>query len=204
MPDTPLYGTVRAEAWHDVHPLIHGDRGSFAGRKACRSCAAPSSTSPSSACPTAATRTGPCGCGTRPGPLSLDELWRAYLARFDIEHAIRALKGILGLTAAKVRAPSSQQRARRNEPVSTQNGRQQPGQRRQDRTVGPVRLGLGDLTPEHRDFMTENHDLGVRGRLAAAQQHQPAKDPDHDQVEEAKGHKLRSCRNQLIGPNRRS
>ena len=29
LPDTPRYGTVRAEAWHDVHPLIHGDRGWF-------------------------------------------------------------------------------------------------------------------------------------------------------------------------------
>ena len=33
LPGTPLYGTVRAEAWHRVHPLIHGDRGWFAGRK---------------------------------------------------------------------------------------------------------------------------------------------------------------------------
>src|SRR5262249_30399139 len=33
LPDTPLYGTVRAQAWHGVHPLIHGDRGWFAGRK---------------------------------------------------------------------------------------------------------------------------------------------------------------------------
>ena len=33
LPDTRLYGTVRAEAWHDVRPLIHGDRGWFAGRK---------------------------------------------------------------------------------------------------------------------------------------------------------------------------
>ena len=32
LPGTPLYGTVTAEAWHDVHPLIHGDRGWFAGR----------------------------------------------------------------------------------------------------------------------------------------------------------------------------
>lgn len=39
-----------------------------------------------------------------PGPLSLDELWRAYLARFDIEHAIRTLKATPGLTAAKIRA----------------------------------------------------------------------------------------------------
>ena len=32
MPGTLLYGTVRAEAWHDVRH-IHGDRGWFAGRK---------------------------------------------------------------------------------------------------------------------------------------------------------------------------
>ncbi len=40
-----------------------------------------------------------------PAPLSLDELWRAYLARFDIEHAFKTLKHLLGLTAAKVRTP---------------------------------------------------------------------------------------------------
>jgi hypothetical protein len=34
-----------------------------------------------------------------PSPLSLDELWRAYLARFDIEHALKTLKHTLGLTA---------------------------------------------------------------------------------------------------------
>src|ERR1019366_2655180 len=38
-----------------------------------------------------------------PALLSLDELWRAYLARFDIEeHTFKFLKGVLGLTAAKV------------------------------------------------------------------------------------------------------
>jgi hypothetical protein len=45
-----------------------------------------------------------------PGPLSLDELWRAYLARFGIEHAIRTLKGTLDLTAAKVRTPEQADR----------------------------------------------------------------------------------------------
>jgi hypothetical protein len=34
--------------------------------------------------------------------------------------------------------------------------------------------------------MTEHHDLGVLGCLAAAEQHQPAEDPDDDQVEQAK------------------
>ena len=45
-----------------------------------------------------------------PGPLSLDELWRAYLARFDEEHAFRFAKGTLGLTAAKVRTPEQADR----------------------------------------------------------------------------------------------
>ena len=40
-----------------------------------------------------------------PAPLSCDELWRAYLARFDEEHAFKFAKGTLGLTAAKVRTP---------------------------------------------------------------------------------------------------
>ena len=31
LPGTPRYGTVRADAWRDVHPLIHGDRVYFAG-----------------------------------------------------------------------------------------------------------------------------------------------------------------------------
>ena len=97
-----------------------------------------------------------------------------------------------------------QQRARRDEPAGAQHGRQQPGQRCQDRPVGPVRLGPGDLAPEQRDLMTEDHDLRILGRLAAAQQHQLAEDPDDDQVEQAKGHKPRSCRNRLIRPNRRS
>ena len=40
-----------------------------------------------------------------PAPLSLDELWRAYPARFDIEHAFKFAKSTLGLTAARVRTP---------------------------------------------------------------------------------------------------
>ena len=31
LPDTPRYGTVHVGAWREVHPLIHGDRGWFAG-----------------------------------------------------------------------------------------------------------------------------------------------------------------------------
>ena len=111
LPGTPLYGTVRAGAWHGVHPLIHGDRGWFAGRAHLPVLRGtlihvtverlPDGRDPHRAM-------WPWHAG--PGPLSLDELWRAYLARFDIEHAIRTLKGTLGLTAAKVRDPGQADR----------------------------------------------------------------------------------------------
>jgi hypothetical protein len=111
LPDTSLYGTVRAEAWHDVHPLIHGDRGWFAGRK--KLPVLPGTLVhvtverlPDGRDPHRAMWLWHAG----PGPLSLDELWRAYLARFDIEHAFKLLKGTLGLTAAKIRAPEQADR----------------------------------------------------------------------------------------------
>ena len=45
-----------------------------------------------------------------PAPLSCDELWRAYPARFDEEHAFKFAKGHLGLAAAKVRTPQQADR----------------------------------------------------------------------------------------------
>src|SRR5690349_14194081 len=111
LPDTPLYGTVRAEAWHDVHPQVHGDRGWFAGRERLPVLRGTlihvtAERLPDGRDPHRQMWLWHAG----PGPLSLDELWRAYLARFDIEHAIRTLKGTLGLTAAKVRAPEQADR----------------------------------------------------------------------------------------------
>jgi hypothetical protein len=67
LPDTPLYGTVRAEAWHGVHPLIHGDRGWFAGRKHLPVLRGTLIHVTVERLPDAATRTAPCGCGT-PAP----------------------------------------------------------------------------------------------------------------------------------------
>ena len=111
LPDTPLYGTVRAEAWHGVHPQVHGDRGWFAGRDKLPVLRGTlvhvtAERLPDGRDPHRQLWLWHAG----PGPLSLDELWRAYLARFDIEHAIRVLKGTLGLTAAKVRAPEQADR----------------------------------------------------------------------------------------------
>ena len=107
LPDTPLYGTVRAEAWRDVHPQLHGDRGWFAGRgqdlPVLRGTLLHVTVDrlPDGRDPQRAMWLWHAG----PAPLSLDELWRAYLARFDIEHAFKTLKRALGLTAPKVRTP---------------------------------------------------------------------------------------------------
>jgi hypothetical protein len=64
--------------------------------------------------------------------------------------------------------------------------------------VSPVRLGPGNLTSEHRDLVTEQYDLRVLGCLLTAEQHQPAEDPDRDQVEQTESHKPRSWRRKTI------
>ena len=94
-----------------MHPLIHGDRGWFAGRKdlpVLRGTLVHVTVErlPDGRDPHRAMWLWHAG----PGPLSLDELWRAYLARFDIEHAFKFLKRALGLTAAKVRTPDQADR----------------------------------------------------------------------------------------------
>jgi hypothetical protein len=107
LPDTPLYGTVRVGAWHGVHPLIHGDRGYFADWDG---------DLPVLRGTVLRVRVEHLPDGRKPhktmwlwhagpAPLSPDELWRAYLARFDEEHAFKFAKSTLGLTAAKVRTP---------------------------------------------------------------------------------------------------
>ena len=84
--------------------------GSPAGRT-CRSCAAPSSTSPSSACPTAATRTAPCGYGTpAPAPCPSTSSGAPTSPGSTSSMPSSILKGTLGLTAAKVRAPEQADR----------------------------------------------------------------------------------------------
>jgi hypothetical protein len=112
LPCTPLYGTVRVDAWRGVHPLIHGDRGYFAGWQGklpvLRGTLLHVTVDhlPGGREPLKAMWLWHAG----PGPLSPDELWRAYLARFDEEHAFKFAKGTLGLTAAKVRTPAQADR----------------------------------------------------------------------------------------------
>ena len=112
LPGTPRYGTVRVDAWRGVHPVIHGDRGWFAGwdgdLPVLRGTVLRVTVEhlPDG-------RTPPKTLWlwhTGPAPLSCDELWRAYLARFDEEHAFKYAKGHLGLTAARVRTPEQADR----------------------------------------------------------------------------------------------
>jgi hypothetical protein len=112
LPDTPRYGTVRAGAWRGVHPLIHGDRGYFAGwdgeLPVLRGTLLRVSVEhlPDGRAPHKTMWLWHAG----PAPLSADELWRAYLARFDEEHAFKFAKGTLGLAAARVRTPEQADR----------------------------------------------------------------------------------------------
>jgi DDE superfamily endonuclease len=112
LPGTPLYGTVRVDAWHRVHPLIHGDRGWFADwdgdLPVLRGTVLRIIVEhlPDGRAPHKTMWLWHAG----PAPLSCDELWRAYLARFDEEHAFKFAKSALGLTAAKVRTPGQADR----------------------------------------------------------------------------------------------
>jgi DDE superfamily endonuclease len=112
LPGTPRYGTVRVDAWHQVHPLIHGGRGYFAGwdgdLPVLRGTVLRVTAGhlPDGRTPHKTMWLWHAG----PAPLSADELWRAYLARFDEEHAFRFAKGHLGLTAARVRTPEQADR----------------------------------------------------------------------------------------------
>jgi hypothetical protein len=170
LPDTPLYGTVRAGAWHRVHPLIHGDRGWFAGRKQLpvlhgTLVHVTVERLPDGRDPHRAMWLWHAG----PGPLSLDELWRAYLARFDIEHAFKLLKGTLGLTAAKVRDPGQADRWARlimaayaqlllARPLAA--GLRRPWEKQPDpaRPLAPGRV--------RRGFRNIRRDLGTPARVA--------------------------------------
>jgi hypothetical protein len=88
LPDTPHYGTVRIDAWHPVHPVIHGDRGWFKDNwhgelPILRGTLLRVLVDhlPDGRAPHKTMWLWHAG----PAPLSTDELWRAYLARFDEE-----------------------------------------------------------------------------------------------------------------------
>jgi DDE superfamily endonuclease len=113
LPGTAQYGTVRVDAWRPVHPVIHGDRGWFKDNwhgelPVLRGTLLRVLVEhlPDGRPPRKTMWLWHAG----PAPLAADELWRAYLARFDEEHTFRFLKGALGLAAARVRTPAQADR----------------------------------------------------------------------------------------------
>ena len=183
-PSAPRPGT-------GVHPLIHGDRGWFAGRKhlpVLRGTLIHVTVErlPDGRDPHRAMWLWHAG----PGPLSLDELWRAYLARFDIEHAFKLLKGTLGLTAAKVSAPEQADRwarllmaALRPAPARPAPGRRPApalGETPRSRPAAGHRAGSAGgfatsaATWEHPPVSRNPPDPGQAGPKAAAKAQLPA------------------------------
>jgi hypothetical protein len=53
-------------------------------------------------------------------------------------------------------------------------------------------LGARDLRPQHRDLMPQHEDLRVLSGVAARQEHQPAENPDYEQIGEANKHERRA------------
>jgi hypothetical protein len=62
---------------------------------------------------------------------------------------------------------------------------QQPGQRGQDRSVGPGQLRCPGLALEHGDLVAQHEDLGVLGSVGPGEQGEPAEYPEHRQVGES-------------------
>jgi hypothetical protein len=69
---------------------------------------------------------------------------------------------------------------------------QQPGLGSEHGTVSPVRPWTGDLPPQYRDLMPQHQDLCVLGGVTARQEHQPAGQPDHEQVHKTDQHERRA------------
>lgn len=105
--DTTRYGTVRASAWHRLHPRLtrraawedhEGPlpiiEGSIIGLRVDR---LPGDRNP----------TPVWLWHSRPTitPSEVDHLWQAFLRRFDIEHTFRFLKQTLGWTRPRIRTP---------------------------------------------------------------------------------------------------
>jgi len=107
----PRYGTITADAWHGVHPRLIG-RGRWAGHPI------PPIVKgtvirvevehlPK---PTARVKKTLWLWWSGTGEPDLDQCWRAYLRRFDIEHTFRFAKNTLGWTTPSLCTPEQADR----------------------------------------------------------------------------------------------
>jgi len=109
--DDPRYGTVRVQAWHNLHPRLHG-RGHWSDRDELPIVKGSVIRVNVERLPKSAGSVNKTlwlwwsGTGT-PG---LDRCFRAYLHRFDIEHGFRFQKGTLGWTTPSICTPEQADR----------------------------------------------------------------------------------------------
>jgi uncharacterized protein YeaO (DUF488 family) len=99
-------------------------------------------------------------------------------------YGYRALAGCLWPRAARRDDARLDGRPAEVAPGDAPRGRRHPGRRSQDRAVSSVQVRACDLTSQYRHLMAGHHDLRVLGFLATGQQQEPAKCPDHDQIED--------------------
>jgi len=107
----PRYGTIEVQAWHGLHPKLHG-RGRWAGA------ALPPIVRGSVIRvevehlprPTARAKKTLWLWWSGPGTPDLDVCWRAYLRRFDLEHTFRFVKQALGWTTPSLCTPQQADR----------------------------------------------------------------------------------------------
>lgn len=72
-----------------------------------------------------------------------------------------------------------------HDPVQRKVPGQQPCERCDHGPVSPVRLRPGDAAAQDRGFMPQYQDLHVLGGVASGEEHQPAEQPVHEQIDEA-------------------
>ncbi len=84
-----------------------------------------------------------------------------------------------------------QQRARRHDPMQPKALGQQPRQRGDHSTVGPVWLRADELTAHDGNLVPQHQDLHVLRSVAPREERQPAEQPDHEQIDKTEEHKGR-------------
>ena len=104
------YGTVRASAWHGLHPRL-GCRGHWANHDVPPIVAGTVIRVEVEHLPKPTSRTKKTLWLWAAGPgFDLDICWQSYLRRFDIEHTFRFLKNTLGWTTPALRTPEQADR----------------------------------------------------------------------------------------------
>ncbi len=95
---------------------------------------------------------------------------------------------VVATPGALYRYPA-EQRLGRDEKTTPPPSREQPAERREDRSVcGSVATATMELTLEHPDLVAEHHQLDVLVQSCPSARSQQTEDPARDEVAQAEGH----------------